>query len=200
MPSHSLSGQNDTDLTEPVLPHWQACQLKRFRNTLRKNAKKLRTLSYEPKKKRRASSRCSMATIAIQSSRSWDWNWCLPSDPQPGRKPRPKRKQRAKRKPQAKRQTRLKRQRREASPSWSARSHASPQRRQRKPVSGLDSDVLVARAGTGTGTRLRCKFRPSPLFSRWPGRPRRVRFRCDRVNRKFRNDTKLVRHKIRRNL
>lgn len=93
-----------------------------------------------------------------------------------------KRKQRAKRKPQAKRQT--KKQKREASPWSLPRSHAPREGRQRKPANGLDSDVLVASTATNTGTRLRCKFRPSPLFSRWLTPDRRVRFRSDRVKQK----------------
>ncbi|MFZ1158202.1 MAG: hypothetical protein WAO10_10505, partial [Candidatus Sulfotelmatobacter sp.] len=36
-----------------------------------------------------------------------------------------------------------------------------------KTQAGLNSDVLVANTATNTGTRLRCKFTPSPLFSRW---------------------------------
>jgi hypothetical protein len=43
---------------------------KRFRNTLKKSAKKLQTLSCERKKKLRASSRCTMATIARRNSPS----------------------------------------------------------------------------------------------------------------------------------
>jgi hypothetical protein len=45
---------------------------KRFRNTLRKSGKKLQTISYEQKKKLRASSRCRMATIAWRNSPSWN--------------------------------------------------------------------------------------------------------------------------------